>query len=490
MIDIVVPTIGRPSLAALLASIECSRGPRPARIILVDDRADRTQALPLGTLAAQTSVRLTVLEAVGHGPAAARNVGYRASSAGWIAFLDDDVVVDDDWLQRLADDVCDLPVDVAGSTGRVRVPLPADRRATDWERNVAALETAEWITADCAYRRGALAAVGGFDERFERAYREDADLGLRLVARGLRIVRGSRTVAHPVLPAPWDISIRLQRGNADDVLMDALHGRQWRTIARAPAGAFPTHVATVACAALAFGFAAVWATLTARFAWRRIAPGPRDSREIARMLATSLALPFAAVFARTRGRIGLEARLHDRNRAPKPVASAVLFDRDGTLIVDVPYNADPAAVEPMPGAATALQRLRRAGVPTAVVTNQSGVALGLFDERAVGAINARVETLLGPLGPVFVCTHAPDAGCGCRKPAPGLIEAAAAALGVRPQDCVVIGDIGSDIAAARAAGARGILVANDRTRQDEIDAAPFVAIDLDHAVRAILAGAI
>jgi histidinol phosphatase-like enzyme len=85
--------------------------------------------------------------------------------------------------------------------------------------------------------------------------------------------------------------------------------------------------------------------------------------------------------------------------------------------------------------------------------------------------------------------HAPDAGCACRKPAPGLIEDAARALGVRPKDCIVIGDIASDLAAAEAAGARAILVANARTRAEEIAAAPLVAADLDDAVRAVLAGA-
>ena len=144
----------------------------------------------------------------------------------------------------------------------------------------------------------------------------------------------------------------------------------------------------------------------------------------------------------------------------------------------------------MPHARKALDRLRRAGVPTAVVTNQSGVALGKFDSSSVDAINARVETLLGPLGPVFVCMHAIEAGCNCRKPAPGLIEAAARALGMRTQDCVVVGDIASDLAAAKAAGARAVLVPNERTRSEEIDAAQFVASDLDRAVRAILAGSV
>ncbi len=129
--------------------------------------------------------------------------------------------------------------------------------------------------------------------------------------------------------------------------------------------------------------------------------------------------------------------------APRP--AAVLFDRDGTLVLDVPYNGDPDRVEPVPGAASALARLRAAGVPTAVVSNQSGIARGLLTEAQVRAVNARVEELLGPLGPWAWCPHGPDDGCDCRKPAPGLILRAAARLGVDPARCVVIGDIGADV---------------------------------------------
>ena len=90
--------------------------------------------------------------------------------------------------------------------------------------------------------------------------------------------------------------------------------------------------------------------------------------------------------------------------------AAVLFDRDGTLVVDVPYNGDPDLVQPVPGARAALDRLRAAGVPTALVSNQSGIARGLLTRAQVDAVNARLEELVGPLGPVFVCEHGPGDG--------------------------------------------------------------------------------
>jgi len=168
--------------------------------------------------------------------------------------------------------------------------------------------------------------------------------------------------------------------------------------------------------------------------------------------------------------------------------AAVLFDRDGTLVVDVPYNGDPARVRAMPGARAAVARLRGAGVPTGVVSNQSGVARGRITPAQVAAVNARVDALLGPFGAWAWCPHGPEDGCACRKPRPGLVLQAAAALGVDPADCAVVGDIGADVEAARAAGARGVLVPTPVTRPDEVAAAPEVAPDLRAAVALLLAG--
>lgn len=158
--------------------------------------------------------------------------------------------------------------------------------------------------------------------------------------------------------------------------------------------------------------------------------------------------------------------------------AAVLFDRDGTLVVDVPYNGDPARVQPVPQAAAALARLRAAGIPTGLVTNQSGVARGLLTRAEVDAVHQRLAELVGPLGAVEVCEHGPSDGCHCRKPRPGMVLAAAARLGVDPRDCAVVGDIGADVGAAVAAGARPVLVPTPVTLPEEVAAAPEVAPDL------------
>jgi HAD superfamily hydrolase (TIGR01662 family) len=165
---------------------------------------------------------------------------------------------------------------------------------------------------------------------------------------------------------------------------------------------------------------------------------------------------------------------------------AVLFDRDATLIADVPYNGDPDLVEPMPGARAALDRLRAAGLPLGVVTNQSGLARGYFTGAQLDAVNRRVEDLLGPFDDWQICPHDDTAGCGCRKPAPGMVIAAAEALGTTPARCVLIGDIGRDMTAALAAGAAGVLVPTPVTLPPEVAAAPAVAADLAAAVDLVL----
>ncbi|SCF05570.1 histidinol-phosphate phosphatase family domain-containing protein/HAD-superfamily hydrolase, subfamily IIIA [Micromonospora coriariae] len=164
----------------------------------------------------------------------------------------------------------------------------------------------------------------------------------------------------------------------------------------------------------------------------------------------------------------------------------VLLDRDGTLVEDVPYNGDPEKVRPVPGARPALDRLRAAGLRLAVVTNQSGLARGLFTERQMLAVHARIEELLGPFDDWVICPHDETDGCACRKPAPGLVYAAARSLGTTARRCVLVGDIGRDMAAALAAGASGILVPTPVTRPEEIAAAPAVAPDLPAAVDEIL----
>ncbi|GAA4023883.1 hypothetical protein GCM10022247_55380 [Allokutzneria multivorans] len=166
--------------------------------------------------------------------------------------------------------------------------------------------------------------------------------------------------------------------------------------------------------------------------------------------------------------------------------AAVLFDRDGTLVEDVPYNGNPLLVLPVPGAVGAVAAVRSRGLALGVVSNQSGIGRGLLTWDEVDAVNARVEEVFGGFDSWQLCPHAPEQGCQCRKPEPGMVLAACSELGVLPERTVVVGDIGADVEAAERAGARSVLVPTPRTLPDEVRRAPVVADDLAEAVRLVL----
>ncbi|MFI7407385.1 glycosyltransferase family 2 protein [Streptomyces sp. NPDC049627] len=302
--SVVVPTIGRPCLADCLRALAAATGHPPDEVVVVDDRPDLTGPLPLD---AADGLRVRTLRTAGRGPAAARNAGWRTVRTPWTVFLDDDVQVLPDWSRLLAEDLAAAGASTGGIQGRLRVPLPEDRRPTDWERGTAGLEHAAWATADMAYRTAALVDVQGFDERFGRAFREDADLALRVHEAGWLLHRGGRTTRHPVRPADRWVSVRAQRGNADDALMTRLHGPDWWARAQAPRGRLPRHVLVTSMALTAPALAltgrrraaglagALWALGTAEFALARIRPGPRTPQEITTMVATSVVIPPLAI---------------------------------------------------------------------------------------------------------------------------------------------------------------------------------------------------
>ncbi len=148
-------------------------------------------------------------------------------------------------------------------------------------------------------------------------------------------------------------------------------------------------------------------------------------------------------------------------QSPAPV---VFLDRDGTINRDVHHLSDPAQLELLPGAAEGLRRLCAAGCPLMVVSNQSPIGRGWFDEARLREIHDHLAAMLAAEGVTisgwYWCPHVPDAGCPCRKPAPGLFFRARDELGVILEDSWIVGDRLSDMQAGRAAGARSILVAS------------------------------
>jgi len=143
-------------------------------------------------------------------------------------------------------------------------------------------------------------------------------------------------------------------------------------------------------------------------------------------------------------------------------APAVFLDRDGTLIVEKHYLRDPREVELEEGVVDGLVRLQQHGHPLIVVSNQSGIGRGMFSEQDAERVNERVAALLGGFGihilAWYMCPHAPDFACHCRKPLPGMPLAAARDLGLRLPGCYVVGDKPCDLELADAIGGTGILV--------------------------------
>ncbi|ACB94673.1 D-glycero-alpha-D-manno-heptose-1,7-bisphosphate 7-phosphatase [Beijerinckia indica] len=153
------------------------------------------------------------------------------------------------------------------------------------------------------------------------------------------------------------------------------------------------------------------------------------------------------------------------------LSPAIFLDRDGTLIEERHYLGDPDQVVLLAGAVEGLKAMAQLGLPLVVVTNQSGIARGYFTLEAAHAVNQRVADLLAAQGIIingwYLCPHGPDdPACHCRKPLPGMIEAAASDLHLDPSRSVMIGDKKCDLDLAEAVGAAALLVTTGHGHED------------------------
>jgi len=174
----------------------------------------------------------------------------------------------------------------------------------------------------------------------------------------------------------------------------------------------------------------------------------------------------------------------------------VFIDRDGTINVDTGYLGSPSGVVLIEGAGRAVKRLNEAGVKAVVVSNQSGVARGMFTLEDAEAVNKKLIELLAAEGArldgIYFCPHHPDDGCECRKPKTGLVVKAANDLGLDAARSYVIGDKASDIELARNLGPQVkavlVLTGSGETERAKLSGKPeFVASDLFQAVEWLIA---
>ncbi len=312
-VSVVVPTCGRADLlnrcieALSMQQFE----PTAYEIIIVDDAPSQaTENIVADWTTRLSKDRVDVFYIANHGPhgpAAARNRGWQAARAPVIAFTDDDTVPDTNWLKN---GLVEFGDDTDAIWGRIEMPVSVT--PTDYERDAQHLETAEFVTANCFCRKTMLDAIGGFDERFRFAWREDSDFYFRLLDRRARIVHAPKAlVVHPVRPAPWGVSVSQQKKILFDALLYKKHPRRYREKIRAtPRWDYYLIVAALvvwlgSIVAGAFGIAAlagaVWLFMTVRFCVARLRNTTKTRSHVCEMLWTSALIPPLAVFWRMVG---------------------------------------------------------------------------------------------------------------------------------------------------------------------------------------------
>lgn len=312
-VSVVVPTRGRAQLLnRCLASLALQRfDPASFEIIVVDDGPDdETREVVAGWTAhcAQQGPAITYIPSMGpHGPAAARNHGWRAARGDIVAFTDDDTIARADWLRNGLRAFRD---EVDAVWGRVVMPLTGT--PTDYELDAKNLERAEFVTANCFCRKRVLEDLGGFDERFRFAWREDSDFHFRLLEYQATILHEpGAVIMHPIRPAPWGVSLAQVKKVQFDALLYKKHPLLYRRkIRAAPRWDFYLMVTSllVALVLAAAGatapaalFGGVWLLGTLRFCAQRLRRTSKSPLHVVEMIVTSVLIPPLAVFWRIVG---------------------------------------------------------------------------------------------------------------------------------------------------------------------------------------------
>lgn len=344
-VSVVVPTCGRPQLLQrCLASLMVQQfAAQQMEIIVVDDALLSENSDPpcnptrtvvvecsAGSLGHGPDIRYLppLGPAAPHGPAAARNRGWRSARGTVIAFTDDDTQARADWLAcgmaafsatcsaSGASGTSAAPAAIAPARevdavwGRITMPLHGP--ASDYELDAKGLERAEFVTANCFCKRSLLEQIDGFDERFRLAWREDADLYFRLLEQGRRILHvPAAVVVHPIRPAGWGVSLQQQRKILFDALLFKKHPARYRQKIRATprwdyyliVSALLTAVVSGVAGASALAVAALllWLVLTLQLVVRRVRPAIKTPSHVLEMIVTSALIPPLAVFWRMVG---------------------------------------------------------------------------------------------------------------------------------------------------------------------------------------------
>lgn len=309
-VSVVVPTYKRPQL--LLRCIQALQQqdffPPDYEIIVVSDGKDPSTGQALASISGNEFplIRFYSLLRKG-GPAAARNLGWQMAESDFIVFTDDDCIPDSGWLKAMWS-AFEKPrqgeIEIAFS-GKTFVPV--GEVPTDYERNVAQLASAEFITANCACTKSALSNVGGFDERFKMAWREDSDLQFKFIEHAIPIVKvESAVVTHPVRKATWGICIKEESKGVFNALLYKKYPRLYKEkIEPDPPWRYYTIVLFlivfvtgffIGQTALAVTGLMGWLTMTVWFARKRLASTSHAWRHVSEMIFTSAVIPVVSLY--------------------------------------------------------------------------------------------------------------------------------------------------------------------------------------------------
>lgn len=319
-ISVVIPTFRRPHLLSrcLDAVFEQHLDPGAFEVIVVDGGhgADTEAVVDAFRARPGAPVLRFVRPRQGHCPAVARNAGWRAAYGKIIAFTDDDTIPEPDWLVR---GERALVPELVALCGRISVPRPAGAQGAAGapagrDPMTRGLEPAGFVTANAFVRRSALLTVGGFDERFQRAWCDAADMEFRLLRDAGPVGRSDDAVVlHPVRPERWGVCLRRQKYAYFDALLYKKHPRLYREriLASPPWSHYSIVALTLSAPSLwaaDIGSSAVVSLLLAlagvlRIATKRLRGGARTPEHIAETVLTSALIPFLSVYWRLRGAI-------------------------------------------------------------------------------------------------------------------------------------------------------------------------------------------
>jgi len=302
-ISVVIPTYQRPDLLQrCLHALTMQTFPKENyEVIVASDGPDEITIKAVEKFLSDQFIFLSTPEK--KGPAAARNFGWKHARGILIAFTDDDTIPDRDWLNNIWQSYKGEK-EIAYS-GRIKVPL--SNSPTDYEKNTAALETAEFVTANCCCTKFALEKTGGFDERFSMAWREDSDLEFQLMLHQISIVHlHNALVIHLVRQAPWGVSIKEQKKGMFNALLykkyPELYKKKiqssplWNYYSIVLSGLF--FIATVFSQynIIALISILIWFFLMTTFIQKRLKDTSKKPKHIAEMIVTSVCIPFISIY--------------------------------------------------------------------------------------------------------------------------------------------------------------------------------------------------